>query len=87
MLSERAEGYARDLRTWLRDGALTRPDVSVVRDGVALPLDRATRIVLHDLDDLIDQAAGGATIEDERWRYLADDLERLHRLATARQSP
>ena len=82
MLSERVATYAHDLRAWRRDGVVTRLALKHRHDGAGLPLDRAVAIVLNDLDDLNDQAASGAGIDDSYWRQLSDDIEHLHRLIT-----
>jgi hypothetical protein len=82
MLSERAALCAQDLHTWRRDGVITRLGLEHQHDGAGLPLDHAVAIVLNDIDDLDDQAASGAVIDDSYWRQLNDDIEHLHRLIT-----
>ena len=82
MLSERVATYAHDLRAWRRDSVITGLGAEHRHDGVGLPLDHAVAIVLNDLDDLDDQAASGAVIDDSYWRQLNDDTEHLHRLIT-----
>jgi len=80
-LSIKAARCARELRRLLHDGVLAQHGSVELGGGILMPLDIACRIVLTDLDDLIDRASNNGSVARDRLQQLGDELEQLYALA------
>jgi hypothetical protein len=81
ILSMKAARATSELRRLLHDGVLAQRGGVDLGGGTLLPLDIACRIVLSDLDDLIDHTTNNGSIARDRLQQLSDELEHLYSLA------
>jgi hypothetical protein len=81
ILSMKATHCARELRRLLHAGVLAQCGSVDLGGRLLMPLDIACRIVLTDLDDLIDRVANDGSVARDRLQQLSDELEQLYALA------
>jgi hypothetical protein len=86
ILPMKASRCASELRRLLHDGVLAQRGSIDLGGGILMPLDIACRIVLTDLDDLIDHAANNGSVARDRLQQLSDELEELHACAAPASS-
>ena len=79
--------WADELRALLRDDALPSIGIVDVGMGSRLTFELAVRITLADLARLTHLKDAGHAVAASRWQQLAEDIERLHRMAFAEPPP
>ena len=81
VLSTKAARCAFELCRLLYDGVLAQRGSVDLGGGILMPLAMACRIVLTDLDDLLDHATNNGSVATDRLQQLSDELEQLYALA------